>query len=158
MRLLRADAEHQHLGALLGRGDRLGLGGGQADRFDDHVVGVRRNLLAGGVVRFSDAEKLLVALQLLVEDSGKIHLMHAVRLQQLDEDLPHEAVADDQRLLVRVQLEQIESVHRAGDRFDGGRVTQGDIVGQLVDHSGGSGELFGQTAVAGDADRAQVVA
>ncbi len=138
--------------------DGLSLGGRQADGLDDDVVGVRRNLLARGVVGFGDAELLLVALQLLIEDAGEVHLMHAVGLQQLGEDLAHEAVADDQRLLVRAQLEQVEAVHGAGHRFDGGGVAQGDVVRQLVDHGGRCGELFGQTAVTGDADGAQMIA
>ena len=155
---LRADTEHQHLSALLGGGDSLGLGGRQADGLDDDVVGISRNLLAGGVVGFGDAELLLVALQLLVEDAGEVHLVHAVGLQQLGEDLAHEAVADDQSLLVRTQLEQVEAVHGAGHRLDGGGVAQGDVVRQLVDHGGRSGEPLGQTAVTGDADGAQVIA
>ena len=154
MGLLRADAEHQHLRALLGRGDRLGLGGRQTDCLDDDVVGVRRNRLLRGVEGLGHTELLLVALQLLVEDAGQIHLVHTIGLQQLGEDLSHEAVADDQGLLVGAQLEQVEAVHGAGHRFDGGGVAQGDVVRQLVDHGGRGGELLGQAAVTGDADGA----
>ena len=49
-------------------------------------------------------------------------------------------------------------MHGAGHRLDGGGVAQGDVVRQLVDHGGRSGELLGQTAVTGDADGAQVIA
>ena len=113
MRLLRADAEHQHLRAFLGGGYGLSLGRRKTDGFDDYIVGIFRNLFAGGVVRFGDAELLLVALQLFIENAGKIHLMHAIRLQKLGEDLPHETVADNQRLLIRAKFQQIETMHRA---------------------------------------------
>ena len=49
-------------------------------------------------------------------------------------------------------------MHGAGHRLDGGGVAQGDVVRQLVDHGGRSGEPLGQTAVTGDADGAQVIA
>ena len=39
--------------------------------------------------------------------------MHAIRLQKLGEDLPHETVADNQRLLIRAKFQQIETMHRA---------------------------------------------
>lgn len=113
MRLLRADAEHQHLRTFLGGSYGLSLGRRKADGFDDYIVGIFRNLFAGGVVRFGDAELLLVTLQLFIENAGKIHLMHAVRLQKLGEDLPHETVADNQRLLIRAKFQQIETMHRA---------------------------------------------
>ena len=45
--------------------------------------------------------------------------MHTIGLQQLGEDLPHETVADHQRLLIRAQLEQVETMHCARHRFDG---------------------------------------
>ena len=84
--------------------------------------------------------------------------MHAVGLQQLSEDLAHEAVTDDQSLLVWTQLEQVEAMHGAGHRLDGCSVTQGDVVRQLVDHGGRSSELLSQTAITGDANSAQVIA
>jgi len=83
--------------------------------------------------------------------------MHTVGRQQLSENLPHEAVTDDQSLLVRVKLEQIKAMHRTGNGLDGCGVAQGDVVGQRIDHGGRSGELLGQTTVTSDADGAQMV-
>ena len=45
--------------------------------------------LARGVVDVRDAEQLLVALELLIEDAGQVHLMHAVGLHDLGEELAH---------------------------------------------------------------------
>ena len=158
VRLLRAHAEHEHLRALLGGGHGLRLGGRQTHGLDDHVIGFCRKGLARGVVDVRDAEQLLVALELLIEDAGQVHLMHAVGLHDLGEELAHEAVSDDQRFLVGAQLQQVHAVHGAGDRFDGGGVLQRDVVRQFVDYGGRCGELFGQTAVTRDAHGGKMVA
>ena len=52
-------------------------------------------------------------------DGKKVLIAVNVTCKQLGEDLPHEAVADHQRLLIRAQLEQVETMHCARHRFDG---------------------------------------